>query len=89
MLKSKIDGRLRSLEVETEINEAFFHALKSPAGIKALNYLKGITIHAVSGPEVSTEYLRHLEGQRYLVGVICARYEAGIAQTKKKEKING
>jgi hypothetical protein len=38
-----------------------------------LQYLKSITIEAVSGANISDAELRHLEGQRYLVALIVKR----------------
>jgi hypothetical protein len=35
-----------------------------------LRYLRSVTIEMVHGPNVTTEELRHLEGQRYIVGLI-------------------
>ena len=44
---------------------------------------------AVAGPEISNESLRHLEGQRYLVGLIQRRTNKGLSQNTIKEKSNG
>jgi len=58
-----------------------------------MNYLKSITINAVSGGEISDAALRHLEGMRFLCGVISARIDAGNQQKQavinKKEQGNG
>ena len=35
-----------------------------------LRYLRSITIELVNGANVSTDELRHIEGQRYIVGLI-------------------
>jgi hypothetical protein len=40
-----------------------------------LQYLKSITIEAISGPNITSEELRHLEGQRYLVALIAKRIQ--------------
>jgi hypothetical protein len=47
-----------------------------------LKYLRSITIEAVTGPAASDAELRHLEGQRYLVGLI----ERRIKHAEKVEK---
>lgn len=43
---------------------------ESPTGKEVLRYLRSVTIEMVNGPNVTTEELRHLEGQRYIVGLI-------------------
>jgi len=40
-----------------------------------LQYLKSITIEAISGANITNEELRHLEGQRYLVALIAKRIQ--------------
>ena len=37
---------------------------------KLVFILDGLTIEMVNGPNVTTEELRHMEGQRYIVGLI-------------------
>lgn len=71
------DGIARSPAVEKRINDAIRHAFSGEAGQYALDYLRSITINNVAGPEVSDAHLRHLEGQRWLVGVIQARLDQG------------
>ena len=46
---------------------------KTPNGKEMLQYLRSITIDAVSGPNISDPELRHLEGQRYLVALLVKR----------------
>jgi hypothetical protein len=50
---------------------------ESPTGKEVLRYLRSITIEMVNGPNVTTEELRHLEGQRYIVGLIEQRIAHG------------
>ena len=38
-----------------------------------LQYLKSVTIEAISGANISDAELRHLEGQRYLVALLVKR----------------
>ena len=52
--------------ISRNINSVF----KTPNGKAVLKYLRSITIESVQGPNASDAELRHLEGQRYLVGVI-------------------
>jgi hypothetical protein len=74
------DGRERTSKQEHEINEAFVACFNSRAGELVFNYLRSITINAVTGPEVTDEHLRHLEGQRFLFGMINQRFESGAKQ---------
>ncbi len=77
------DGRERSVDADKRINEAFAETFRSPAGKKVLEYLRSITINAVAGPEQSDAALRHLEGSRFVVGLIAARYQQGVNQIVK------
>ena len=71
------DGYQRTLEEERDLNTAFSGLFKDKLGEKVLNYLKSITVNTVAGPEVSDNKLRHLEGSRYIVGLIEHRIERG------------
>lgn len=59
--------------ISRDINSLF----KTPNGIAVLKYLRSITIESVQGPNASDAELRHLEGQRYLVGLIERRINHG------------
>jgi hypothetical protein len=65
-----IDGIQRKSELDTQISQNIAEIFKSATGKEVLKYLRSITIELVHGPNVSTEELRHLEGQRYIVGLI-------------------
>jgi hypothetical protein len=65
-----IDGIQRSSERDVQISQNFGQIFGSPTGKEVLKYLRSITIEMVHGPNVTTEELRHLEGQRYIVGLI-------------------
>lgn len=65
-----IDGYQRKSEIDVQISQNFAQIFESPTGKEVLRYLRSITIEMVNGPNVTTEELRHLEGQRYLVGLI-------------------
>jgi len=58
---------------EEEIKIAFMKCFDSREGRIVLSFLKRMTMERFMGPEVSDAGLRHLEGQRYLVGYICAQ----------------
>jgi glutathione synthase/RimK-type ligase-like ATP-grasp enzyme len=71
------DGVTRSAEREFELNDLAAATFKTKAGQKFLNYLKNVTINAVTGPHTTDTELRHLEGQRFIVAVIQRRIENG------------
>jgi hypothetical protein len=79
------DGRERTIKSEERLNEIMAATFRSAAGAAALAYLKSISTNTVAGPEISDAGLRHLEGMRYLCGVISARIDAGIKQIAKVE----
>ena len=65
-----LDGYQRSKELDTQISQNVADVFSSPSGKEVLRYLRSVTIEMVNGPNVSNEELRHLEGQRYIVGLI-------------------
>lgn len=65
-----VDGYQRSKELDTQVSQNVAEVFNSPTGKEVLRYLRSITIEMVNGPNVSNEELRHLEGQRYIVGLI-------------------
>ena len=65
-----IDGIQRTSEKDAEVSHNIAQIFESPVGKEVLRYLRSITIEMVNGPNVTTEELRHLEGQRYVVGLI-------------------
>ena len=65
-----IDGIQRTSEKDSEVSHNIAQIFESPVGKEVLRYLRSITIEMVNGPNVTSEELRHLEGQRYLVGLI-------------------
>ena len=64
------------VHLERELNKSFKRVFASTEGEAVLRYLKNTTINAVCGPEVTTDQLRHIEGQRFIVAHIVARIEA-------------
>jgi len=65
-----LDGIARKRVEEDRISLNFGSLFSEPTGQEILKYLRSVTIEMVSGPNISTDELRHLEGQRYLVGLI-------------------
>ena len=68
-----IDGFQRKQEDDVKISHEIASLFSTPNGQQVLQYLRSITIDAVSGANISDNELRHLEGQRYLVGLIVRR----------------
>jgi|TARA_R110002167_G_scaffold353434_2_gene566734 hypothetical protein len=69
-VKVGIDGYNRSPEQDEKISADMGALFASPSGASVLRYLRSITIETVAGPDISNEKLRHLEGQRYIIGLI-------------------
>ena len=65
-----IDGIQRASEKDIQISLNIAQIFSSPTGKEVLKYLRSITIEMVNGPNVTTEELRHLEGQRYIIALI-------------------
>ncbi len=65
-----IDGFPRSSDDDEIISHNIASLFSSPTGKEVLRYLRSITIESVTGAAVSDAELRHLEGQRYLVGLL-------------------
>ncbi|MDA0989739.1 MAG: hypothetical protein O3A51_03210 [Verrucomicrobia bacterium] len=76
-IRSPIDGMIRSTEQEDEINKLLSQLFSGPGAEVVLTYLAGITINNINGPGLDTNALIHLEGQRYLYGVIRHRINEG------------
>jgi len=77
-----VDGYQRSSSLDSQISKNLSVVFESPTGKEVLRYLRSITIEMVNGPNVTTEELRHLEGQRYIVGLIERRIEHGHRSKK-------
>jgi len=72
-----IDGYLRTPEQEQLLNKHFANLFKGDEGKKVLDYLKSITTEAVAGPNIASNALFHIEGMRFLIGVITTRIKKG------------
>tara|TARA_R100000544_G_C2178595_1_gene35753 strand:+ start:177 stop:467 length:291 start_codon:yes stop_codon:yes gene_type:complete len=83
-----LDNYERRVEDEQKINDSFSIAFTAPTGIEVLKYLRSITLEAVAGPNVEPSHLQHLEGQRYIVGLIQRRINKGKSQQIVKDKQN-
>ena len=65
-----VDGIQRRAELDLQISQNVAEIFSTPTGQAVLRYLRSVTIEMVHGPNVTTEELRHVEGQRYIVGLI-------------------
>lgn len=72
-----VDGRQRALDEDEKISKAFTSTFETPAGREVLKYLRSVTIEMVNGPNISDHELRHMEGQRFLVGLVETRIAHG------------
>ena len=76
-IANSIDGYIRTPEEDQVLNKHFANVFKGDEGKKVLDYLKSITIEAVAGPNIDGNRLFHLEGMRFLVGIINTRIKKG------------
>ena len=72
-----LDNFPRSKADDDKISKLCLATFNTTSGKEVLKYLRSITIEVVSGPNMSDAELRHLEGQRYLVGIIERRFIKG------------
>jgi hypothetical protein len=68
-----LDGFQRSRDADQKISLNIASLFATPSGEEVLSYLRSITIEQVNGAGVSDAELRHMEGQRYIVGLIESR----------------
>tara|TARA_B110000305_G_scaffold98791_1_gene111404 strand:- start:58 stop:339 length:282 start_codon:yes stop_codon:yes gene_type:complete len=72
-----VDGYTRSVKEETELNKHFATLFKGNEGKKVLEYLKSITSEVIAGPNITSNHLFHIEGMRFLMGIIKTRIQIG------------
>lgn len=72
-----IDGYVRSEQEERNLNKSFAGLFKGDNGKLVLDYIKSITTEAVAGPNIDSNQLFHLEGMRFLAGIIQTRIKKG------------
>ena len=68
-----LDGYQRKKEEDVKISLHLASLVSTDTGAEVLRYLRSITIEQVHGAGVSDAELRHMEGQRYIVGLIESR----------------
>jgi len=72
-----IDGYIRASDEELKLNKTFATVFKGDDGKVVLDYIKSITTEAVAGPNIDSNQLFHLEGMRFLAGIIQTRIKKG------------
>ena len=79
-----IDGVQRSQKLDEQISLDIAALLSTPSGQSVMQYLRSITTDIANGPNISNDELRHLEGQRFVVGLLSSR--ANQANTIKSKE---
>jgi hypothetical protein len=76
-LVRSVDGIPRTPQEEDELNLMAARVFSSGVGREFLDHLMNTYFAQVSEASIPTEQLRHIEGQRWLIGVIAARVSLG------------
>lgn len=74
-----IDGQTYTRAFEDGLNELAVGTFGSPPGSRFLEYLESLTLRRALLPDATDAQLRHLEGARWLVGIIRGRISLGRA----------
>lgn len=72
-----LDGLERAASDDRLISTHFAELFSSPLGKEVLSYLRSVSIEMVNGSDLNVNSLIHLEGQRYMVGLIERRAKMG------------
>lgn len=78
----RCDGQVLSTKEDDRLNTLAAAAFTSGAGKEFIAYLRSITIESVGGPGISNDHLRHIEGARWVVGIMETRRAAGQSEKK-------
>lgn len=81
-----IDGIQRPQDVDDRISLDVAAMLATPTGQSVMQYLKSITTDIANGPNISNDELRHLEGQRFVIGLLSSRANHGSTIKSKEGK---
>ena len=81
-----IDGIQRPQDVDDRISLDIAAMLATPTGQSVMQYLKSITTDIANGPNISNDELRHLEGQRFIIGLLSSRANHGSTIKFKEGK---
>jgi hypothetical protein len=63
---------------EMDVAAVFGRCFRGGDGMRALAYLRGLTMDRALGPGADDAVLRHMEGQRQLVAHVCALVARGV-----------
>jgi len=61
----------------TDIDKIYASVFNQPDGKKVLEHLESLTINAFCSPQMNDQTLWHLEGQRWIVGLIKSKSKRG------------
>ena len=75
--KKGLDGKIYPAAIEDELNTLAARVLGTPDGVRFTTYLRGITMNVAFEWGVDPNALMHMEGQRWIVGLMLARTKAG------------
>lgn len=81
-----IDGIQRPQNIDDRISLDVAAMLATPTGQSVMQYLKSITTDIANGPNISNDELRHLEGQRFVIGLLSSRANHGSTIKSKEGK---
>ena len=81
-----IDGIQRPQDIDDRISLDVAAMLATPTGQSVMQYLKSITTDIANGPNISNDELRHLEGQRFVIGLLSSRANHGSTIKSKEGK---
>ena len=81
-----IDGIQRPQDIDDRISLDVAAMLATPTGQSVMQYLKSITTDIANGPNISNDELRHLEGQRFIIGLLSSRANHGSTIKSKEGK---
>ena len=81
-----IDGIQRPQDIDDRISLDVAAMLATPTGQSVMQYLKSITTDIANGPNISNDELRHLEGQRFVIGLLSSRANHGSTIKSKDGK---
>ena len=75
--------KTRKIQSEQEIARSYTRLFQSDDGQRVLDHLQLSTLYRPLSPDIDDKQLRHLEGQRFLVGLILRMIERGKSPQRK------
>jgi hypothetical protein len=71
------DGFAYTKDAESKLNGTAVRVFETDSGAEFLRYLENITINNINGSAIDESSLKHIEGQRWIVGIIKRRLFLG------------